>query len=56
MVSYIPKKGKVVLLLSSMHDKKEVDERSGKHMMILDYNKTKAAVDVPKMSHLPLHA
>lgn len=52
LVSYIPKKGKVVLLLSSMHDKKEVNETSGKPVMILDYNKTKAAVDrVDQLCH-----
>jgi len=46
MVSYVvPKKNKVAVLLSSMHDKKELDRKSGKPLMITDYNKTKGAVD-----------
>ncbi|XP_018600224.2 piggyBac transposable element-derived protein 4-like [Scleropages formosus] len=52
MVSYVPKKNKVTLLLSSMHDKEEVDQVSGKPMMIIDYNETKGAVDrVDQLCH-----
>lgn len=52
MVSYVPKRNKAVVILSSTHDKKEVDEVSGKPVMILDYNKTKGAVDrVDQLCH-----
>ena len=53
MMFYFPKKGKMITLLSSMHDKKEVDERSRKLVMILNYNKTKANMDlVGQMCHI----
>ena len=45
LVSYVPTKNKAVVLLSKMHSEKEVDEASGKPLMILDYNVKKAAVD-----------
>lgn len=46
LVSYCPKKGKVVLLLSTMHFQPEVSEATDKKpLMILDYNATKAGVD-----------
>ena len=45
LVLYIPKKNKAVVLLSTMHNDKEVDEATGKPLIILDYNATKAAVD-----------
>ena len=38
-------KGKVVLILSSMHHNKDVDNECSKPIMILDYNHTKGAVD-----------
>lgn len=46
LVSYVPKPKKNVLLISSMHDVGEVDENSGKPLMILDYNHTKIGVDM----------
>lgn len=46
-VSDIPKKGRNVILLSTIHNAAEVDvERADKKpQMILDYNRTKAGVD-----------
>lgn len=46
LVSCIPKKGKNVLLLSSMHQDTKVDESSGKPDIILDYNAKKSGVDI----------
>lgn len=43
--SYVPKKNKAVILLSSMHDDDHIGE-SGKPEMIEFYNKTKGGVDV----------
>lgn len=46
LVSYVPKKGRVVILLSSMHHDKAVnDEQKKKPDIILYYNKTKGGVD-----------
>lgn len=49
MVSYVPKKGKAVVLLSTMHDDKAVDDNSvsfkKKPEIIKYYNKTKGGVD-----------
>lgn len=46
MVSYIPKKGRMVHLLSSQHDEDKVSEEDEKKpIMILDYNQTKGGVD-----------
>lgn len=45
LVSYTPKKRKVVLLLSSMHRDDKVDEESGKPEIILTYNMTKGGTD-----------
>lgn len=47
MVSYVQKKGKAVVLLSTMHDDKAVDDSSQKKKpeVILYYNKTKGGVD-----------
>ncbi|XP_057696551.1 piggyBac transposable element-derived protein 4-like isoform X1 [Corythoichthys intestinalis] len=46
LVSYIPKKGKNVLVLSTVHKEPKVeDEGKRKPEMILDYNKSKVAVD-----------
>ena len=49
LVSYVPKKGKAVILLSSQHQDAEIsnDEHfKSKPIMILDYNKTKCGVDL----------
>lgn len=46
LVSYIPKKGKNVILISSLHNDNEVDEDSGKPEIILEYNRLKSGVDV----------
>lgn len=47
MVSFVRKKGKAVVLLSTMHHDKEVDENSRKKKteVITYYNKTKGGVD-----------
>ena len=45
-VSYCPKKGRIVVLLSTEHDTAEVDNsEKAKPKIILDYNASKAAVD-----------
>ncbi|GBP72049.1 PiggyBac transposable element-derived protein 4 [Eumeta japonica] len=50
LVSYVPKKGKNVLLVSSMHDDAQIIEDTGKPEIIMDYNRTKGGVDsVDKM-------
>ncbi|XP_056869731.1 piggyBac transposable element-derived protein 4-like [Takifugu flavidus] len=48
MVSYVPKKGKSVVLLSTMHDDKAVDESNHKKKpdVILFYNQKKGGVDI----------
>lgn len=52
LVSYVPKKNKAVLLLSSMHHDNKVDTGTGKPNIVLDYNKTKGAVDtIDEMCH-----
>lgn len=45
IVSYVPKKSKAVLLISSMHHTKELDPLIKKPMTIMDYSKTKGGVD-----------
>lgn len=46
LVSYIPKKGKNVIMLSTMHHTAEVDNGNrGKPYIILDYNQYKSGVD-----------
>ena len=46
LVSYVPKQGKSVILLSSMHHDKTIDESQKKKPdIILYYNKTKGVVD-----------
>lgn len=47
MVSYVPKRNKSVILLSSMHhDKATQDDGKRKPTIILEYNKTKGGVDL----------
>nr|CAI5855201.1 unnamed protein product [Callosobruchus analis] len=46
LVSYVPRKGKNVLLISSMHKSDEVDERSQKPEINLFYNTMKCGVDI----------
>lgn len=46
IVSYLPKKNKNVLLISTCHDDDKIDAETGKPEIIVDYNKTKAEVDV----------
>lgn len=49
LVSYVPKKGRIVLLLSNFHQGNTIDESSGskkKPEIITYYNQTKAGVDV----------
>lgn len=45
LVSYIPKPGRTVLLISTMHHDDDIDADTGKPAMIIDYNKTKGGVD-----------
>ncbi|KAJ8942086.1 hypothetical protein NQ314_010159 [Rhamnusium bicolor] len=49
LVSYIPKKGKNVLLVSSLHHSDDINNETGdlqKPEMVTEYNKTKRGVDV----------
>lgn len=45
LLSYVPKKSKAVLLVSSMHHGPATDEVSGKPEIIAEYNRTKGGVD-----------
>jgi hypothetical protein len=45
-VSYVPKKNKSVVLLSSLHHDSAICSDSGKPKTIEFYNKTKGAVDM----------
>jgi len=46
LVSYIPKKNKSVVLLSSLHHDSAICSDSGKPEIIEFYNKTKCVVDI----------
>lgn len=50
LVSYVPKKNKNVLVLSTLHSTGEVDAKTNKPKIILDYNRTKSGVDT--LDHL----
>lgn len=45
LVSYMPRKNKCVLLLSTLHEGAEISEENGKPMIIVNYNQTKGGVD-----------
>ncbi|CAK1580572.1 unnamed protein product [Parnassius mnemosyne] len=45
LVSYVPKKSKAVLLISSMHHTSEINPVTKKPVIIMEYNKTKGGVD-----------
>ncbi|XP_055918547.1 piggyBac transposable element-derived protein 4-like [Eupeodes corollae] len=45
MVSFVPKKNKSVVLVSSMHHNNTVDDNTSKPEIILHYNSTKGGVD-----------
>lgn len=47
LVSYVPRRNRTVLLLSTRHSTPEIDSRrkDGKPQVILDYNRTKGGVD-----------
>lgn len=49
MVSYVPKKNKAVVLVSSMHHTKSVDPDTAKPEIIAFYNSTKGGVDTLDM-------
>ena len=52
LVSYVSRKNKAVVSLSTMHNDHKIDEDTGLPDMILDYNATKAAVDrVDQLCH-----
>ncbi|XP_077301051.1 piggyBac transposable element-derived protein 4 [Arctopsyche grandis] len=44
MLSYVPRKNKSAILLSTLHDDDEMDPDTGKPQAILDYNDTKGGV------------
>jgi hypothetical protein len=44
-MSFVPKWNKAVILVSSMHDSRVMDEATQKPEIILDYNMTKGGVD-----------
>ncbi|XP_052758211.1 uncharacterized protein LOC128202326 [Galleria mellonella] len=46
LVSHIPKKGKNVLLISTLHNDAKIDVETGKPDIILSYNDTKGRIDV----------
>lgn len=46
LVSFVPKKKKNVILLSTLHHDASIDSETGKPDIILDYNSTKSGVDV----------
>lgn len=46
LVSYVPKKNKAVVMISSMHHTVSVDENTKKPEVIMYYNKTKIGVDL----------
>jgi len=45
LVSYVTKKKKIVLVLSTLHDKNEADDETGMPVQVMDYNATKGGVD-----------
>lgn len=45
LVSYIPKRNKNVLLISTCHDDNQINLETGKPEIIMDYNATKSGVD-----------
>ena len=45
IVLYVPKKNKVVNLISSAHDSAEISNDRGKPQIIIDYNHSKCGVD-----------
>jgi hypothetical protein len=45
LVSFTPKKGKAVILISTMHHERSIDTTSGKPEIIMYYNQTKGGVD-----------
>ena len=45
LLSFVPKQNKPVLLLSSKHHDSQMDNKTGKPIVILDYNKTKGTID-----------
>ncbi|KAJ8939842.1 hypothetical protein NQ314_010971 [Rhamnusium bicolor] len=55
LVSYIPKKGKNVLLYSTMHHGDDVDKATGKPDMILMYNSTKSGQYINCAHNIILH-
>lgn len=52
LVSFVPRENNAVLLLSSKHYDNQVDIKTGKPVIILNYNETKGAVDtIDQMCH-----
>ncbi|KAJ8943556.1 hypothetical protein NQ314_009710 [Rhamnusium bicolor] len=45
LLSCVPKKKKVVLLLSTMHEGAKIAKETGKPAIVQNYNETKAGVD-----------
>lgn len=52
LVSFAPKKNKIVLLMSTMHHSNALDADTGKPEIVMDYNNTKGGTDTfDKMCH-----
>jgi len=52
LVSYIPKRNRAVILLSTMHSDNKVDDKTKKPEIIMEYNRTKGGVDtVDQLCH-----
>jgi len=52
MVSYVPKRNRAVVLLSTMHNDDKLNETTKKPDIIMDYNRTKGGVDtVDQLCH-----
>lgn len=52
LVSYVPKRNRAVVLLSTMHHDNKLDQETNKPDMIMEYNRTKGGVDtVDQLCH-----
>lgn len=53
LLSYVPQNNKLILVLSTMHERVDIDEKTGLPKIIYNYNETKAEVDTsPKCVQL----
>ena len=52
LVSYVPKRNRAVVLLSTMHNDDKLDDKTKKPEIIMEYNRTKGGVDsVDQLCH-----